>query len=372
MLQAEAGLPKLTLGWELEAIARARRVVPGIETTHDGSVGGEQLEYRVKRELVYAPDKSVAALRSLATDPALKVDRSCGFHVHIGLGKRTRRLHEWAAWFVTLGREVEEEAFAAVPATRRGNQYCRSWHRADASPSIIAQQYSASKGANRDRYCWINPVEIFRPGGIRTIEVRLMGDTKRFTYLLAWISVCRLMGMSAWALVFDPSRLNVEKNEIKKALTLVKDNFLRSDVPTATVAKTTLYLASKTSLLSPFGTPLAKITATEKDLAYNMAMAEAEHKEYTQLMASLRESIEEYRTRLIATRTVPIGAIIPGDTVEYVQSGDVEFMTQGNYYRVISADDSVVGILNDLGQSWTVSVSRVRLIERMGRETCAV
>lgn len=370
MNSESASLPNITLGWELEAIGRARKSLQGIEVAHDGSVNGESLEYRVRRELVFTPEKSLAALRNLATDTALRVDSSCGFHVHLGLARRSRKIHAWAGWFVQLARDLEDEAFMAVPESRRQNSYCRSWR--SSTGSVIAQQYSPSKGANRDRYNWVNPVEIFRPGGIRTIEVRLMGNTKRYTYLLAWISVCRLMAMSSWALVFDPSRLEYERQELKKAFKLVKENFLRPDVPTHTVAKTALYLSQKAGFNAPFGKPLANLTRTEQDLAYRLHMDEVERKEYEQVMKAMRQSVEEYRDRVRENHLSPVGALIPGDTVQCVQRDPDEGITVGHFYRVIHAEHHQCTILNDAGREWHIPVNCVRLAERIGQETCAV
>lgn len=372
MMTNEAGLPPITLGWELEAIARAHRPLKGVECGHDGSVRGEGLEYRVRRELVFDPNKSLAALRVLATDPYLQVDESCGFHVHVGLGKRTRKMHDWACWFVTLARDTEAEAFSAVPSSRRENRYCRSWN--SSQHSIIAQQYSPDKGCNRDRYNWVNPVEIFRPGGIRTIEVRLMGHCKRYTYLLAWISVCRMMAQSAWALTFDPSRLEMERAEIKKAWGLVKDNFLPRNIPPQTVARTALYLAAKGGLTEPFAKPLSMLSKKESDMAYEAQMEESEKREYIKLMKSMRQSVEEYRARLVASGAPPTGGLLPGDTVQCTSIADDSngHMTVGNYYRVLTAWEGGCSVYNDQGESWNQNTRNLRLTERMVREQCAV
>lgn len=363
MNNIEAGLPNITLGWELEATGRARRPLSGIEVGHDGSVSGDGLEYRVKRELVHTPDKSLAALRTLATDPYLQVNRSCGFHVHIGLAKRSRKIHAWAGWFVQLARDLESYAFAAVPESRRANNYCRSWK--ESRGSIIAQQYSASKGSNQLRYNWVNPVEIFRPGGIRTIEVRLMGDTKRYTYLLAWISVCRLMAISSWALLFDPSRLEFEREELKKSFNLVRDNFLRTDVPSSTVAKTALYLSQKAGLSLPFGRSLEKIGRVERDLVSRAQMADKERKEYDALMKAMRQSVDEHRERVISGSRPPEGIIIPGDTVRCIRVPEDGGLTVGNFYRVVEVQAMGCIVLNDDGLRWHVHYRHLRLAETL-------
>jgi len=216
-------MPNFSLGWELEATNRARKVLTGIEVDHDGSVNGEQIEYRVSKKLVFNPRQSLAALRALCSDPYLRTDESCGFHVHVGLGVRSKRIHQWAAAFVTLARHVETEAFAAVPGSRTGSTYCRSWK--NSPDSILDEKYPKGKHSCPNRYNWVNPVEIFRPGGIRTIEIRLMGDTHRYLYLLAWISFCRRMAASAWLVSLDISKEHEEVRVLKQHLGVISDMF---------------------------------------------------------------------------------------------------------------------------------------------------
>lgn len=365
----ELMLPNFSLGWELEATKRASRRVLGIECGHDGSVGGEALEYRIKREHVYDPQKSLECLRLLATDPELEVNSSCGFHVHVGLGKRSRLLHEWAQWFVQLAREVEVEAFAAVPLSRRESTYCRSWKR-EISP-IGNLSYNANKMGNRDRYNWVNPVEIFRPGGIRTVEIRLMGNTKRYTYLLSWVAVCRMMAQSSWSLLGDASRLESEKRNIKEALKLIKDNFLGEGISKKQVAKTAVYLASKAGLTCPFGHPLAKVRDAESALslsAYNDSREDSER--------WIRNFREMERASMTA-HAIPQGTIIPtedgiavGDTVQAVEVDPDHGITRGDYYRVTQlqgGDRRNIRItLAGNPSGWIVPSNCLRVVERIG------
>lgn len=371
MLTKEAGIPKFTFGWELEATRRAARVLPGIEVGHDGSVGGESLEYRVRRELVFSPDKSLEALRNLATDTHLQVDQSCGFHVHVGIGQRTRKIHAWAAWFVTLARELEVEAFAAVPESRRTNSFCRTWR--ESQGSVMTQRYSASKGSNQDRYNWVNPVEIFRPGGIRTVEVRLMGNCKRYTYLLAWTAACRLMAMSSWALIFDPSRLEYEKSELRKVFALLKRDFLSPSVPGTKVAATALYLATKAKLTCPFGKSLEWIATREKEMKRLIELSASEKREYENTMRAMRQAIEEYRERARQAGVAPESILLPGDTVECIREPHDGNMTVGRLYRVIRQEGTHTTVYGDNGDTWQVENGRVKLRERMEVSTpCAV
>lgn len=357
-------MPTITLGWELEAVRRAKRHVDGLEIAHDGSVRGEGLEYRVKRENVFNPTKSLAILRNLATDPYLQVDGSCGFHVHLGLGRRTRKIHPWAGWFVTLARELEKEAFACVPESRRQNRFCQSWTRHPGT--IIAKVYSSSKSDNRERYNWVNPVEIFRPGGIRTIEVRLMGECKRYTHLIGWISVCRLMAMSAWTLIFDPSRLEEEKQALRKDFMLLRDTCM-NPLPSREVARNVLSLCNKARLIHPFGNPLSLIKDRESEMAYMASAMDADRSQFLKTIRQMKRDMREARARIIQQGDVPLGVLAIGDTVRCIQPPSDGNLTPGNYYRVRNVSGTNLTTIGDNGDSWNVPFTCVRLVESARR-----
>lgn len=367
-LERELTLPKFSLGWELEAVHRAENKITGIECGHDSSVNGESLEYRIKKENVFDPSKSLESLRALTVSPGLQVDPSCGFHVHIGLGRRSRRLHDWAKWFVQLAREVETEAFEAVPSSRRASDYCRSWK---ANPQAIGtHQYNASKGANENRYQWVNPVEIFRPGGIRTIEIRLMGNCKRYTHLLSWIACCRLMAQSSWALMFDPTRLESEKQTVRSAFALVRDTFMTAGVPKKKVAKNAVYLAEKAGLIYPFGHPLQLIHKVESDIHFRESDRERRSWE-AQFTAMKRE----YDRALRAPLSERINGIASGDTVRCISPDADEGLAVGHYYRVlkvntVSRTPYAVCVARE-GNSFNVSFECLEVVERIGIP-CAV
>jgi hypothetical protein len=208
-----------TLGWELEACGRAYNVPRGVHEGSDGSVGGDGREYKIMSEYVTRPVVALSKLRELTRDPHIAVDKSCGFHVHVGLGTKTIKAAAWAGWFVTLARQVEKAAFEAVPTSRRNNSYCTSLAGLDGS--IVKRTYHRSKLSNPSRYFWVNVVEMFRPCGIRTVEIRLMGNTRRYSYQLAWISACHLMARHAWALVFDPSMLAAYSRELSEVFSRI-------------------------------------------------------------------------------------------------------------------------------------------------------
>ncbi len=212
-----------TLGWELEANRRASITPTRSILERDGSVSGDGAEYKIREEYVTSPDIVIETLKELVSDSALRVDRSCGFHVHIGLyGNRNQTQGRvWASWMVTLARSIENSAFESVPESRRNNNYCRRF--GENSTAVQSVSYSASKYSNDGRYYWMNVVEMFRPGGIKTVEIRLLGNTRRFSYLLAWISVCNLMARSAWRLTNDPSALVEETLKLKRYFERVRD-----------------------------------------------------------------------------------------------------------------------------------------------------
>lgn len=362
-------LPNFSLGWELEATSGARRALSGVEVGHDGSVSGDGLEYRTARRIVFDPSASLAALRRLSTDPSLDTDGSCGFHVHIGLGRRSKMIYKWAGAFVSLARHIEKEAFEAVPVSRRGNSFCRSWK--ESRISIVHKTYSQNKHNCEDRYNWVNPVEVFRPHGIRTIEIRLMGDSHSYPYLLSWISFCRLMAQSAWALAVegDFSAEQAEIDRLRVFLEIIKETFQASSVSSKTVAKHTVYLAHKARLIHPYGNVLHKIAGIEKSLVYESFRSEREALEFEQLMREMSSYVLRVQR---AVAVVPSeGDFQIGDTVRCVRTSD--YATRGRNYRVVSVspENGLVGILGDRASNWTVRRQDLSFVARGELDICA-
>lgn len=326
--------PPFTLGWELEACNRARGYFPDLEVAHDGSVHGDSMEYKIRREAVFDPPRSLHALRQLVSDPALRTDTSCGFHVHVGLGKKTRRGGRWAASFVSLARLVEHAAFQAVPESRRSNHFCRSWKNEQAPPSIIQKSYQGSKYNNPDRYYWINFVEMFRPNGIRTVEVRLMGDTKRYPLLLAWMSMCRLMAMSAWRIMYDPSILVPESEAIIRRLELVRKDVLLGISPETSrrALDRALLLAQEAQLLPDRKKPLGPLISIEMAQAHSGRYAAYMERMYNEMLARIRADVEVVQQARAAFRA--------GSYVTALR--DMEEITQGHTYLVSEVMDDLL------------------------------
>lgn len=365
-------MPEFTLGWELEASRRARHHYEGIEVGHDGSVSGDGLEYRVKRDLAFKPRESLAALRKLATDPEIQTNRSCGFHVHVGLVRPSRRLHAWAAWFVTLARELEGSAFMAVPESRRGNNYCRKW--SQDSGSVMSRHYVASKSGNACRYQWVNPVEIFRPGGIRTIEVRLMGDCHRYTYLASWVAACRLMAMSAWALAHDPSRLEIEKKELQAMFLGIERSFLRGPFPMKAAIETTV-LIQRSGLGLPHERPLSFLLEMESSIAqekaYESERERNDRRNLVKMKRYIRAEQEQRREGVVASVRDSLHPFCVGDTVRCLSAPPDGGLTPGLLYRVTGVNPgSSVRVINNGANQWNVNIRHLELAERR-EELCA-
>jgi hypothetical protein len=220
--------PTFSLGWELEATHGSRETPASVIRERDGSVAGQGIEYKIAPEYVTRIPESLEALRTLTADNDLHVDRSCGFHVHIGLQGRVTPIQrqQWAGNFVLLARSVEETAFSSVPESRRSNNYCRRW--TGNNDAISTRRYSPEKYGNSPfRYQWVNIVEMFRPGGIGTVEIRLLGSTKRYAYLLAWIAASHAMAKSAWRMIADPTLLQSEANKLNQMFAGIRDSLLR-------------------------------------------------------------------------------------------------------------------------------------------------
>lgn len=361
-------LPVFTFGWELEATGRAHRPIKDVQVGHDGSVGGDGLEYRIRREAVYDPERSLTALRALCASPGLKVDRSCGFHVHVGLGIRTRKLQVWAANFVTLARLLERDVFQVVPPSRRDNRFCCTWQ--TFTGPIMSTQYSGSKHSNATRYCWVNPVEIFRPGGIRTIEIRLMGDTQNYLYMLAWTSFCRRMAASAWALVHDPSRLEQETTGLREALKMIRDCFVVNTVKGLNKAKAVTLLAAKAGFYGSLAPSLNKLKEKEKTIRWEMDHEAEARDNYMDTISYVRSYIERERQSLSATHSET--ALGRGDIVEALVSDGSGYTVPGRRYIVVddNPEENFVRIENHSG-GWNTPRELMRFAERRS-EACVV
>jgi len=209
------------IGWEIEATRSAFSYPQGVRRISDGSVSGDGTEYILDPGVVGDNVKAMRLLRDLVKDREMRVGPSCGFHVHIspnGLSKDKAKA--WAGWMVTLARMIEDKVFESVPNSRRDNSYCRRLK--STKHSIHSRRYCRSKYSNDDRYFWINVVEMMRPGGLRTVEIRLLGSTRRFVWLQAWVAVCLYMARISSDLMSDPSSLQARVEDLNSKFERLK------------------------------------------------------------------------------------------------------------------------------------------------------
>lgn len=208
-----------SVGWELEANRAAVITPPAIDRGRDSSVRDEGVEYRLKAPYFLDAWDSMNQLSLLTSLRRMAVDTSCGFHVHLGLQNYPKSYTGlpslWASWCVVLAKEIEDYCFRAVPASRDDNATCKRWKGVSVASGIIKQRYNRSKYDNPHRYYWLNVTEMFREQGIRTVEIRLLGNTARFDYIVAWIGLCLHIGHAAYRLISDPSLLPIEVENIR-------------------------------------------------------------------------------------------------------------------------------------------------------------
>lgn len=190
-----------TLGWELEANHVPTRIPAGVQRIGDGSVDGDGAEFLVLPAVTKSPRYVLGLLKDLVHAPKLNTNKSCGFHVHVSASNlfSLARMRQWAIATEHLALQIEDLAFKAVPDTRQGNSYCKRIVPLDNGASFRANKYDNSR-----RYHWLNIVEMFRPNGIRTIEVRLLGNTHRWKYLLAWTLFSMELARRGWDISNKP------------------------------------------------------------------------------------------------------------------------------------------------------------------------
>lgn len=207
----------LTLGWELEANREAIKVPKGVEQIGDGSVNGAGAEYVVLPAVTKSPNYVLGMLKDLVHAPKLNTDESCGFHIHVSTPKLSLpKMRQWALAVEHLAMKIEDDAFNAVPDSRKGNNYCRR-----ISPIYAGHRFVSSKYNNERRYHWLNTVEMFRPNGIHTIENRLLGHTHRWKYLLAWVLFTMELAQRGYALQYSPFNADIHVEHLKRLLKLI-------------------------------------------------------------------------------------------------------------------------------------------------------
>lgn len=190
---------KIMTGWEFEATGASydsdisdTSELPW-DRVSDGSVNGSGWEYRLRK-----PDGLVKGLENLLELIKKRkpvVDTSCGAHFHFSVVKdfsdkqvalSKGELEQWATYVYVFAKIVEDEVLKCVPESRVDNRYCRRLALPNGNKLRKSMgRIHGYKYNNNYRYQWVNFIELWRRGGIRTIEFRIMGNTVRPHYLAA-------------------------------------------------------------------------------------------------------------------------------------------------------------------------------------------
>lgn len=174
-------------------------IAVGIKCNQDGN--HMQIDYR-------GADQIVRDLCKCAKE----VNTSCGLHVHLGrpvssaeLGPFGVRPSKWeperVRAMLAVATMIEPKLFDVCPDSRKNNRYClpiaRSYPEKDLTSYYPVGEVVARKYDNQKRYCWLNLIETQRKGSdprvgrgagpaTGTIEIRMMGNVRRFNYIWAW------------------------------------------------------------------------------------------------------------------------------------------------------------------------------------------
>ena len=142
------------------------------------------------------------------------VSPTCGLHVHLGRPAKIKEgenppfgvKSEWSpqhtrTW-LSICAMLEEKLFKLVPESRKNSRHCRQITKIFDDNAMSAfypiGSTVARKYENPQRYCWLNLIETRRRGtssggasgpATGTVEVRMLGNTRRFTYIWHWVQL---------------------------------------------------------------------------------------------------------------------------------------------------------------------------------------
>lgn len=175
----------------------------------DGSVRETGLE---SSEIVSPILKGAKGLQSLQnvcnelTALNVKVNKTCGLHVHIGAEKFTSK--QWQNLYINYFR-LENLIDSFMPGSRRGNFYCKGLQNLSNYENNIMRCSNVDdikSYFNSDRYFKINPCSYSRH---KTVEFRQHGGTVEFEKVEMWVSFLRkLVVFSQNNLVENCSSIN--------------------------------------------------------------------------------------------------------------------------------------------------------------------
>lgn len=136
---------------------------------------------------------------------AAEVNRTCGLHIHLGRPRQGVSVWgpEHTRTMLAIGLHLEDTLYALCPASRVQSAYCKPI-RACYRPDELGSFYPMGtvhpvKYRNPKRYCWLNVIETRRSNSPGTIEIRMLGNVRRYEYVFAWVKLwCKIGAMVAW------------------------------------------------------------------------------------------------------------------------------------------------------------------------------
>jgi len=229
---------KLTLGLELEIAClspQAEEIIAkrGFHKQHDGSIRRpDDMPSAECGEIATGVlDVTVSMNRGIPTIDygktmeviddlcrcAKLVNNSCGVHIHIGRPRSETDLKsKWSVdqlkTFIVIGKMMENTLYDLCPDSRKNDRevhsFCQNIHEIFNNSDLLNENLIAgaihdNKYSNRQRRCWLNITEVFRDGqgstigsaaSPKTVEIRMLGNTKRSAYIQAWTKLWLKIG----------------------------------------------------------------------------------------------------------------------------------------------------------------------------------
>ena len=147
-------------------------------SVYDGSVRGAEVVSPILDEIRLNEAATVSRLLTLAGG---KVDRSTGYHVHIG-ARDVLALEHIAQWYLNWNA-VHAAIGALVAPSRLNNSYCKAVDAAHAEANAERIRNGNVSDFRGDRYQSFNLMAYDRHG---TLEIRLHQGTLNGTKAVAW------------------------------------------------------------------------------------------------------------------------------------------------------------------------------------------
>lgn len=196
-VEIECLIPYANMNWTVGRY-HVGAAIPGFtgwKAMADGSVRGGTSEVAVETvSPVLRGEAGLADLERMVTrlnEMGAKVNRSTGFHVHVGFSGDVKALVR----LIFLTAHVEDALFASTGTRSRvGNTYCKSVKRDFVSFTHGSTPTSEAALARKcreisDRYHVLNLTNLL--SGIRpTVEFRVFAGTTSFVKMTAYVQVC--------------------------------------------------------------------------------------------------------------------------------------------------------------------------------------